>query len=53
MISFVVPAGSSMPTMTSASWSEAPSSAMVGTSGSSAPRLALITASARRVPALT
>src|SRR5262249_6755862 len=51
-ISFGVAAGARMISMVSASWSLAPASAMVGRSGRVAGRLALVTASARRLPAL-
>ena len=51
MISRRVPAGTNRPTITSASWSEKPSSAMVGTSGSSGERRVLVMASGRSLPA--
>jgi hypothetical protein len=47
-----VPAGASKPLMVSASWSGMPASAMVGTSGSAAERLAAVTARPRKLPSL-
>ncbi|MCY1462378.1 hypothetical protein D9M71_801440 [compost metagenome] len=50
MTSFGVPAGATRPNQAVTTMSFTPASAMVGTSGSSARRLSLVTASARSLP---
>ena len=51
-IGFGVPAGATSPFKSSDSWPGKPDSVVVGTSGKSGERLALVTASARSLPSL-